>query len=300
MLLREKAFDDNFIERVFDMLYGSTDTDAAIRSVLEFMGKRFGVSRAYIAEISEDGKYYQYSFEWNSDGVSPQNYLTKDVLIKEIEYEGFAYQDYFNDENLFVCGDVNELNPTVREILSVKDIKAALQCALLGENGFAGYIGYDDCESAREWRSDEIRALMYAARVLSAFYISGRDKKRTETRNETLMSLIDSIPFMAYIINPANNEMMLINKRTREVFPDINTGDKCYKAIANRDCVCENCPLDEWKKSGKTVRTELYNAYKDIWNDCTVKSFKWSTGEEFCLISCSDITKYKKREALDI
>ena len=63
---------EDLVNYVFQILYDTEDTDEAIRLLLEIIGKRFDVSRAYIFENTDDGKYCDNTYEWCSEGILPE------------------------------------------------------------------------------------------------------------------------------------------------------------------------------------------------------------------------------------
>ncbi|MCL1824287.1 MAG: GGDEF domain-containing protein, partial [Oscillospiraceae bacterium] len=63
----EKSFSQNFIEHIFNILYNSKDINEAIPAVLSYTGSKFGVSHAYIFELSENKESYHKIFEWSAE-----------------------------------------------------------------------------------------------------------------------------------------------------------------------------------------------------------------------------------------
>jgi|GEM_PF-6222993 len=298
-----KSFDENFVEYILDILYNSPQPDLAIPSILSYIGNRFDVSRAYIIELSEDGETYCNTFEWTAEGVLPRISTMRELPAKYLEYEGISYQSYFSNGNTFICNDISELTPTIREILITQSIKASAQFALLSDGEFAGVIGYDDCRNKREWSGEEIEALMYASRVLGMFYMNYQNSEKLKNSRQLIVSLIDNIPAASYVLNPETYEIIMVNKTIKSLFPYAKIGDKCYQAFRDHDSVCDNCPAAECIKTGAVVQNEIYNEVLDSWNQCTASKLKWQadfSDREVCLLTCFDITKYKKREALDL
>ena len=57
---------NDLLSRAFNILSKSKQMDKAVESVLELLGERLQVSRAYVFENSEDGTCYSNTFEWCS------------------------------------------------------------------------------------------------------------------------------------------------------------------------------------------------------------------------------------------
>jgi hypothetical protein len=268
--------------------------------VLSYIGNRFELSRAYVITLSESGEHYVNTFEWTSKRTAPRINVIPRIPVKEFDYDGFYYRDYFKDENLFVCADINELKPNVREILNAQSVKSFAQFALLDGGEFAGFIGYEDCEQYRKWRHSEIQALTYVSRVLSVFFVNERNAARIKEKHDAIVTLIDSLPSASYVINPETYELLMVNETTKSTVPNVKNGDKCHIVFRGFNDICEDCPVAECMRTGKVVKTDIYNTSLDMWFETTASKLKWHTGINACLINCFDITKYKKREALSL
>ena len=161
--------------RVFSALYSSTDIKAGINQILELVGKTYDVSRAYIFENSEDGKYCSNTFEWCNIGVT-----SKIDQLQNISYErdlGGSYLDNMNDDGIFYCHDASAVeNPGQREILMRQGIKSLLQCSITDGGKFKGFVGFDECRNNRFWTQEQIDSLVFLSHVISIFLMKERSK----------------------------------------------------------------------------------------------------------------------------
>lgn len=171
----------SLIMRIFCALYSNPNIENGINQMMELVGKSFDVSRVYIFEDNEDGTICSNTFEWCSSGIEPE--IDK---LKNVSYEedlGGCYRDNFNDDNIFYCHDVKTLIPAQRELLEMQGIKSMLQCAIMDEGKFRGYIGFDECRGNRFWTQDQIDALAFISKVISVFLMRDRRKRRSEVRD---------------------------------------------------------------------------------------------------------------------
>lgn len=169
----------SLIMRIFSALYSDSNIEKSINQMMELVGKTFDVSRVYIFEDNEDGTICSNTFEWCSSGIEPE--IDK---LKNVSYEedlGGCYRDNFNDDNIFYCHDVSTLISAQREILEMQGIKSMLQCAIMDEGKFKGYIGFDECRSNRFWTQEQIDALAFISKVISVFLMRDRSKRRNST-----------------------------------------------------------------------------------------------------------------------
>lgn len=159
----------------FRTLYEAKDIELTLNRLLEIIGRSFDVSRAYVFESSEDGKYCSNTFEWCGTGVEAQISTLQDIAYID---ELGDYQKNFEQGGIFYCHDIKNLHPDVFAILEPQGIRSMLQCAMLDEGEFVGYVGFDECRENREWSKSQVAAFKLTADVLSTFLIKLRIKQR--------------------------------------------------------------------------------------------------------------------------
>lgn len=159
------SFSSDLLGYVFEILYDSEDLDKSVNDVLEIIGKKFDVSRAYIFENSEDNLYTSNTYEWCSEGITSEIANLQNLSFSE---HG-NYKDLFKDNTVFYCRDIRTLNPGQAEILAAQGIRSTLQCAILENKIFTGMIGFDECTGLRLWTQEEISLLIILSRLISLF-----------------------------------------------------------------------------------------------------------------------------------
>lgn len=167
--------DEWLAQYAFRMLYEARDIEEAIDRLLEITGRSFDVSRVYIFENSVDGTCCSNTFEWCNEGAAPQKELLQNISY-ERDLDG--YLKYFNDQGIFYCHDIQCLSTKVYEILKPQEIRSMLQCAMLDEGEFVGYVGFDECRVNREWSQRQMASFKLVADVLSTFLLKLRQKQK--------------------------------------------------------------------------------------------------------------------------
>lgn len=167
--------DEWLAQYTFRTLYEARDTEAALNRLLEIIGRSFDVSRTYIFESSEDGGYCSNTFEWCGDGVEAQKHKLQNIAYVD---ELGDYLKNFNDQGIFYCHDIESLHPDVYQVLKPQGIRSMLQCAILDEGAFVGYVGFDECRANKSWTERQIAAFKLTANVLSTFLIKLRGKQK--------------------------------------------------------------------------------------------------------------------------
>lgn len=167
--------DEWLAQYAFRTLYEARDIEEALNRLMEIIGRSFDVSRAYIFESSEDGRCCSNTFEWCGEGVSPE--IDKLQNIAYVDELG-DYVKNFNEQGIFYCHDIQSLHPDVYAVLKPQGIRSMLQCAMLDEGEFVGYVGFDECRENREWSERQVAAFKLTADILSTFLIKLRQKQK--------------------------------------------------------------------------------------------------------------------------
>lgn len=175
--------DEWLAQYTFRTLYEAKDTEAALDRLLEIIGRSFDVSRAYIFESSEDGKDCSNTFEWCGEGVTPQIDILQNIAYVD---ELGDYLKNFDEHGIFYCHDIENLHPDVYKVLKPQGIRSMLQCAMLDEGEFVGYVGFDECRENRAWNERQVATFKLTANVLSTFLIKLREKQKRRKQHELM------------------------------------------------------------------------------------------------------------------
>lgn len=233
----------SLIMRISSALYSSIDIHTGIEQMLALTGKSFNVSRVYIFEDSDDGLFCSNTFEWCNNGIEP----VIDTL-QNVSYEsdlGGCYRDNFNDDNIFYCHDINTLCEEQRELLAEQGIKSMLQCAIMEDGLFKGYVGFDECRSNRFWTQDQIDALVFISKVISIFLLKDRSRRKTENYAKSIKSILDDYPQYIYIVDKESHALLYMNNMTCNALGGNKVGELCKNAICqSKDPLI--CPIREF------------------------------------------------------
>lgn len=186
--------DEWLAQYAFRTLYEAKDTEEALNRLLEIIGRSFDVSRAYIFESDQDKARCSNTFEWCGDGVTPQIDILQDIAYVD---ELGDYLKNFNEQGIFYCHDIESLHPDVYEVLKPQGIRSMLQCAMLDEGEFVGYVGFDECRENCQWNERQVAAFKLTADVLSTFLMKRRIKQKrnagasNECENQNTLRKLD-------------------------------------------------------------------------------------------------------------
>lgn len=288
------CFDNSsIVQQAFKELYEAGDVEEAVKSILEMVGHKFNVSRAYIFENSEDDTGCKNTFEWCNEGITPEKDMLQNILY--VEDLGGHYYDNFNENGIFYCSDIAQLPKEQYDILAPQGILSLLQCAVRNNGKFVGYVGFDDCTVQRIWSQNQIDALTFISELISTFLLKKRAQDRALATADGLRMILDNQNSWIYVIDPDTFALQYINAKTYAIAPESKVGMLCYEAFFNRTAPCEVCPArDIRSKVNRTL--EIYNPVLKVWSMADASFVRWGN-RDACLLSCHDITPYKTVEA---
>ncbi len=171
------SFMSSLIMRVFSALYGSTNITDGINQMLELVGKTFDVSLVYIFEDSDDGLYCSNTFEWCNEGVE-----SKKAMLQNLSYQkdlGGNYGSLMNDDGILYCHDINDLDEGRRNINLWTNTKSILQCAILDNGVWKGFVGFNELRSNRFWTDEQVDSLVFISKIISIFLLKDRSANRS-------------------------------------------------------------------------------------------------------------------------
>lgn len=148
------------ISEANNSLLKESNIHKALQNCITALGSNIMIDRCYIFknETNEEGIIIlNYEYEWCREGAIP--------FIGSPDLSGHTYESFPGlfeplSKNLPFYGLVKEsTNEFFREIMEMQDIKAYLFTPIFSNNTFWGWIGFDDCETERNWMNEEVNAL---------------------------------------------------------------------------------------------------------------------------------------------
>ncbi|MFW6138715.1 MAG: response regulator [Spirochaetota bacterium] len=136
--------------------------DDFLNEGLEIMGKATGVSRVYIFQNYESNTRCKNTHEWVDEGTIP-------FIGLDADYKDFPYwYTTLSGDHVIMAEDIYDLPQEVHYILSMQNIKSILVVPIFVRGEFFGFIGFDECNSHRQWQEYEINLLRAAAQIIGA------------------------------------------------------------------------------------------------------------------------------------
>ena len=182
------------------ILLESPRWETRVPEVLARLGEATQVSRAYVFRThrDDDGSLrHRQEAEWVASGVLP---------LLEDSHRGSAFEAWSTDgwgEILSaggsVHGNVRAFPEPERSFLEARGAVSVAIVPIHAGSEWWGFLGFDGCDSEREWSSGEIEALQATAGALGAAIERRRTERRIEEAEERYRTLVEQLPGIVYI-----------------------------------------------------------------------------------------------------
>lgn len=170
-VLATSYHDDRYLKTLIAIqqdLLAAHCPESVYPKILRRLGQVSSASRVYIFQNSRDraGRLLMSQrAEWCNVGIAPE---IGNPLLQNLVYAEYApHWEVILGQGGIIADLVSALPPPERDILADQHILAVLVLPLRVQGKFWGFIGFDNCETARPWDAAEIALLQSAAVALS-------------------------------------------------------------------------------------------------------------------------------------
>lgn len=201
------------------------DWQQEITEVLARLGRAAGASRAYLFK-NHPGPAGELltsqRFEWAAPAITPQ--------INNPDLQNFNYlEGGFNrwvetlELGQVIYGLVRDFPPGEYQVLAAQDILSIVVVPIIVGGQWWGFIGFDDCQTERQWDQAEIEALEVAANTLGAA-IQRQQTEQALRQRERFLTLLNQITRNALEQHDYLSMLQTLADRLGELFD----ADGCY------------------------------------------------------------------------
>lgn len=274
---------DSLLRFAFQKLYQSEDVYSAISDILEFVGQQMNVSRIYIFENNADNTTCSNTFEWCNQGISPQIDNLKDIRY-DTDIPG--YKNNFDERGIFYCPDIYTLPQEYIDILEPQGIQSMLQCSILDNGKFRGYVGFDECSASRLWTQEQIDVLTFISEILSIFLLKQRASDEMERRFHSISTILDCQQARIYVLDPDTHRLHFFNAAACQHDPDLMPGMVCHSALMRREQPCTHCPAQNIRENRAGSSIVMMPGGERLLSEAVLINWK---GKEACMVTCRQL-----------
>lgn len=281
-----------------NIAYKSKTTDEAIDSILSFVGRLLGVSRAYIFESVSEA-LLSNTYEWCAPGVKPEP-----DRLEELSKDSYPY-DAIVGKGINIADDIGALPEAERDLLEPRGAKSLARIPLMSQGVPLGYAGFDDCVNCRKWAQNEIQLLCYVADLLSSLIVRRSMERSLQYSLEVLNTVTEKADSLIYVNDIHSKELLFVSKslaRLLKVDHRTLMGKRCCEVFSLGDYdTCAECTAEKMTDADGNIITrrlewERFCPSSEKWYLVRDAIINWLDGREVHIQTATDITKQKEYE----
>lgn len=169
------------------------------------LGQGADVSRTYLFEnqTNTDGEIRHFQrYEWCAEGIEPQidNPILQNFALADIGLGRWAQK---LECDAIVQGDIAALPTSERPSLEEQNIISILVVPITVNGQWWGFIGFDECRTARVWRAAEIETLRLSADITAAAIARENSDAALRESESEMAALFDAMRDPVFVMDSA-------------------------------------------------------------------------------------------------
>ena len=291
--IRKQLDLQDFINKVYEEVFTSDNTQDTIQRILEMVGKKYRVSRIGLCEVLPNRVDIINTGEWCAPNISSLIHLNRTIVYAD--YEDFCHR-YYDRDGSFYCKDVRQLEGFFAEVFYKRGVVSVLQTSIRVNNCIEGFIYVEECTD-RRWSKDEVAALKLTTRAMAAIVLRNRERDRLLQSYQMMDTVLSNVNTWVYVVNAQDFTIRYVNKRMEQdlAYP-VERGEVCYKALSKGQRKCVVCPIQQLTADCNLGTVESYDPQRGIWYNSTSSKAQWVDGSEVYIVTINDIDQQKSKE----
>lgn len=283
--IRQKAFEDNMLEFILNMLYETQNPDMTISICLEMLGKQFNLDRVTIDKFNRSSNQYSNAYEWVSPfGISlaDKENAKKCPFLIDRRYSLIDAAFHATPYGVMaICQDTLMRYKNDSQVFEDLKIGSFAHCQISHSGEIVGSVGFESTHTLREFSKDELTKLSIFSVLLGNILMDRRTDKISERVSRHLQNILDHMQEFIYVVDKNSYEPIFFNSTIRQTLTTGSTAQTCYKRFHELDAPCEGCPVMKLSKDGNEYIDVTINnwgeetsarAYNIHWEDVEDRS----------------------------
>ena len=129
-------------------------------------------------------------------------------------------------------------------------MKSVLQCTILDDGRFKGFVGFDECRGNRFWTQEQVDTLTFISKALAKILLSERNRRLSDNFSKAVETVLENHSSYAYVVDPDTNQLLYMNGTAKEAAGGDKAGSLCYDVVCG-DKNCAECPIKDYLKNGE-------------------------------------------------
>lgn len=188
----------DLLSQAIEILFDSRELSSSINLIISLIGRRFGVDRISIIELSKENNAANVSYQWNSELVS-----TDESRPRRFSHEdGLKFIICSSDDEYYFTDDIEALirnQPSLREVFCDLGVKSILQCLIREGVNIRGCMNFAICRDNVSLGKESINEIALIAKIVAGYLVRLRAQQDVDMLSHTdkLTGAMNYISFKA-------------------------------------------------------------------------------------------------------
>ena len=285
---RRNSAENSTINEIMSTLFTGTNTYTSIERALKLVGASYPVDKICIYEYTFNKNFVNCTHQWCAEGVKndiTRKQHTPSTAFEEIAAMGNDGISYSSDTTLLKLNN-SSMNP------SLEGIKKLVQSEIMLSGKIIGFICFYSMDANANWTADTISTFKLLFKLFAEAICTKQNQKALDFLRDDTAQAFDIIQSPMIIVDKDTHEVVYFNDISKDYYPEISVGSKCYMCISQQNSPCMDCPMN--KISDRHITISRYNKIFEENLDANFIPINWSIGKNTCLMS---IASHKQTKA---
>ena len=209
-----------------------------VQRVINEMRQYFSIDYAGIISYDEIKRQYYLSYQSNAKEAKP---LSRDGKVEK-EFI-FAMDSAKDENNSYYFAFRDHANNALGRHLDRVGLESGFFYVLKDGDTVVGAIYFFNKDKKFSIDSYIQESLVILTDKMAAIILADRRDKEVETSYNEIDAILKIADYGTYRVSREDFTLLRSSSTTKDIFPKLQLGEKCYKALYGLDKPCHDCPL---------------------------------------------------------